>query len=112
MHNQQKSERKHNRRRKYYGTQDKPRLTVFRSNKFFTAQIIDDAAGKTLVGIAEDEKASKGTKSEKAKSLGQEIAKKAIAMKIKQIIFDKGRYAYHGRVKAFADGAREGGLNF
>jgi large subunit ribosomal protein L18 len=91
---------------------DRPRLTVFRSNKYILAQIVDDSKGKTLVLALEKELKEKGTKTEKAKILGMALAKKAIDKKIKQVIFDRGSYAYHGRVKAFAEGAREGGLEF
>ncbi|MBI5044939.1 MAG: 50S ribosomal protein L18 [Candidatus Levybacteria bacterium] len=88
-----------------------PRLSVFRSNNLMYAQIIDDKAQKTLIGMSEDKK-NKGTKIERARGLGQTIAKLAIDKKIKQVVFDKGSYAYHGRVKALAEGAREGGLVF
>lgn len=89
------------------------RLSVFRSNKHFYAQIIDDKKAVTLVAAGEKElDNAKMTKIEKAQELGKLLAKKAIAKKIKDVVFDKGSYRYHGRVKAFADGAREGGLNF
>lgn len=112
MQNKLKIIRKQNRRRKYAGNAERPRLTVFRSNKYIAAQIIDDAAGITLVGITEKSVVTKGAKSERAHTLGKELAKKALDKKIAKIIFDKGKYAYHGRVKAFAEGAREGGLVF
>lgn len=88
-----------------------PRLSVFRSNQSIYAQIIDDRTHKTLIGVAEG-KDQKGTKTERAFALGQELAKIAREKKIKEVVFDKGAYAYHGRVKALADGAREGGLVF
>lgn len=88
-----------------------PRLSVFRSNTHIYAQIIDDAAHKTILGIAEKKEAT-GTKVERAKMVGQELAKAAIDKKITKVVFDKGSYAYHGRVKALAEGAREGGLEF
>jgi large subunit ribosomal protein L18 len=91
---------------------DRLRLTVFRSNKYILAQIIDDSKGKTLISVSEKELKEKGTKTEEAKSLGLVLAKKAVAKKIIKVVFDKGSYAYHGRVKAFADAAREGGLEF
>lgn len=95
------------------GTGIKPRLTVFRSNEYIYAQIIDDTIGKTLVGVSEKALGkTTGTKLEKAKILGAEIAKKAVEKKIKEVVFDKGSYKYHGRIKAVADGAREGGLQF
>lgn len=91
----------------------RPRLSVFRSNKYFYAQIIDDAKGVTLVNVNGLEFAGeKSAKTDKARKLGKMIAEKAIKMGIKQIVFDKGSYRYHGRVKSFADAAREGGLIF
>jgi large subunit ribosomal protein L18 len=99
-------------RAKLKASKDRPRLSVFRSNKFIYAQIIDDENGKTLVGVSEKELKEKGIKTEKAKKLGEILAKKAIAKKIKTVVFDRGSYGYHGRVKAFAEGAREGGLVF
>lgn len=98
--------------RKVRGTHEKPRLSVFRSNDHVYAQIIDDTIGVTLVGISEKMTKTVGTKVEKAKALGAELAKLATAKKIKQVVFDKGSYRYHGRVKALAEGAREGGLKF
>jgi large subunit ribosomal protein L18 len=92
-------------------SKDKPRLSVFRSNRFIYAQIIDEN-GKTILGVSEKELSEKGVKTERAKQLGVAIAKKAIAKKIKNVVFDRGSYQYHGRVKALADGAREGGLVF
>ncbi len=89
-----------------------PRLSVFRSNKYIWAQIIDDKHGKTLVAQSTKALKEKGTKVEQAKKLGAAIAKLAVDKKIKNIRFDRGAYRYHGRVKAVADGAREGGLNF
>ncbi len=90
-----------------------PRLTVFRSNQHIWAQIIDDKHGKTIVSASTKSiKDAKGTKIEKANFVGKEIAKLALTKKIINIRFDRGLYRYHGRVKALADGAREGGLNF
>ena len=88
------------------------RLSVFRSNNYVYAQIID-GKGNTLVGVSESvlKKDTKASPIERAKLIGQEIAKLALAKKIKEVAFDKGRFAYHGRVKALAEGAREGGLN-
>lgn len=99
-------------RSKIRASKDRPRLCVFRSNKFIYAQIIDDEKGKTLIGVSEKELTEKGAKSENAKKLGEMLAKKAIAKKIKTVVFDRGSYSYHGRVKALAEGAREGGLVF
>jgi len=93
------------------------RLAVFRSNKSIYAQIIDDKQTKTLVAASEkdlDKKTLKNkiTKTEKARLIGKILAKKAIDQKIKQVFFDRRDYRYHGRVKALAEGAREGGLQF
>lgn len=110
----QRYQRRKNRTRKsILGKTTRPRLTVARSNKHFYAQIIDDLNGKTLVSVHEKEiDGVKLTKSQKAAQLGKTIAEKALGLKISGIVFDKGAYRYHGRVKAFADTAREGGLKF
>ena len=96
------------------GTSQKPRLAVFRSNSEIYAQIIDDTKGVTLVAASSRDKDLKasGTKTEKAKQVGEAIAKKALAAGIETISFDRGGYLYHGRVKSLAEGAREGGLKF
>ena len=96
------------------GTAQKPRLAVFRSNSEIYAQIIDDTKGFTLVAASSRDKDLKasGTKTEKAKQVGEAIAKKALAAGIETISFDRGGYLYHGRVKSLAEGAREGGLKF
>jgi large subunit ribosomal protein L18 len=109
-----KQTRKTRIRSKTKGVSARPRLSVFRSNKYIYAQVIDDEKGKTIVGVSEKQLASdeKLKKSEKAKKLGMLIAKEAIAKKIKEVVFDRGAYKYHGRVKAVAEGAREGGLKF
>jgi large subunit ribosomal protein L18 len=104
-------------RGKISGTVTKPRLSVFRSSKHLFAQLIDDDGGKTIIGLGDyEKKGSKkkivGTKTERAKILGLELAKMALEQKIKKVVFDRGGFAYHGRVKAVADGAREGGLEF
>ena len=100
-------------RTKISGTTGKPRLSVFRSNKEIYAQLIDDISGKTLVSSSsQDLKSVKGTKVEISKSVGQKLAEKAASSGIKNVTFDRGGYLYHGRIKALADGAREGGLNF
>ncbi len=105
--------RKDRTRKKILSTSTLPRLSVFRSNMHFYAQIIDDKKGVTLAAIAEKElTATTGTKIVKAESLGELLAKKALALKIKAVVFDKGSYRYHGRVKSFATGARKGGLEF
>ena len=96
------------------GTAQRPRLVVFRSNSEIYAQIIDDTKGVTLVAASSRDKDLKatGTKTEKAKQVGEAIAKKALAAGIETISFDRGGYLYHGRVKSLAEGAREGGLKF
>jgi len=99
-------------RAKVQGTASKPRLSVFRSNKEIYCQIIDDLAGTTLAAASSREIGATGNKSEQAKAVGQKIAEKAKAENISSIVFDRGGYLYHGRVKALADGAREGGLQF
>lgn len=93
------------------GTATKPRLAVFRSNTSIYAQLIDDAAGKTLCS-ASDLKGAKGTKLERATKVGEELAKKATAAGITTCVFDRGGFLYTGRVKNLADGARSGGLAF
>jgi len=93
------------------GTKDCPRLVVFKSNTKIYAQLIDDDAKKTLAA-ASDIKDKKGKKAESAKTVGTALAKKAIAAKITKVVFDRNGFKYHGRVKALAEGAREGGLKF
>ena len=90
------------------------RLSVFRSNKYIYAQVIDDQTGKTLAAVSgHDLKEDfKGTKTAKAKELGKILAKKALAKKASEVFFDRGKCKYHGRVKALAEGAREGCLKF
>ncbi|MCL1792735.1 MAG: 50S ribosomal protein L18 [Oscillospiraceae bacterium] len=101
-------------RNKLSGTPEFPRLCVFRSNANIYAQIIDDTCGKTLVSASSLEKDFEAgeSKKESAKKVGLAIAKKAAGANIKTVVFDRGGYQYHGRVKELADGAREGGLEF
>ena len=102
-------------RKKVTGTSAKPRLSVFRSNAEIYCQLIDDVNGVTLAAASSAEKdiaAQKVAKIEKAKLAGQSIAKKATALSISAVVFDRGGNLYHGRIKAVADGAREGGLQF
>jgi len=108
----EKRARRHNRiRSKVSGTEERPRLSIFKSNKYLSAQIIDDDAGKTLVALST--KTIKGkTQLEKANLLGKELASQAIGKKIKKVVFDRGGYIYTGKVQAVAEGAREGGLLF
>lgn len=101
-------------RKRLRGSTERPRLSVYRSNKDIYAQIIDDVAGKTLVSassLSKDLSAS-GTKIEQSKAVGKLVAEKAKAAGISQVVFDRNGYLYHGRVKSLADGAREGGLDF
>ena len=93
------------------GTAKCPRLSIFRSATHIYAQLIDDTSGTTLAATS-DLKIDKGTKVERAKEVGVQIASKAKDLKLKEIVFDRGWFYYHGRVKALADGAREGGLKF
>ncbi|MDI3496336.1 MAG: large subunit ribosomal protein [Patescibacteria group bacterium] len=105
--------RRHGRVRvKISGTAKRPRLSVFRSNRGMYLQLIDDNEGKTLVSAASREIKEKGKKIELSFKLGKLIAEKAKKQKIEAVVFDRGSYKYHGRVKAVADGAREGGLKF
>lgn len=102
-------------RKKISGTAALPRLSVFRSNTEIYAQMIDDVNGNTLASASsrdKDIKAQKGTKTDKSKLVGQAIAKKAIELGMATCVFDRGGFLYHGRVKAVAEGAREGGLKF
>ncbi len=107
--------RRHERvRSKISGTPECPRLSVFRSNKNIVAQVIDDVAGKTLVSASTLDKEVKTKQSniEAAKEVGELIAKRAIKAGIKQVVFDRGGYIYHGKVQALAEAAREAGLEF
>lgn len=119
--NKQKLKRQIRVRSKIRGTKNKPRLSVFRSNRFIYAQLINDVEGQTLVAASEKElevKSVKGPpsarlgKKEKAVLVGQLLAKKAITKKVKEVVFDRGGYPYAGRVENVAKGAREGGLKF
>nr|WP_281350308.1 50S ribosomal protein L18 [Maribellus comscasis] len=97
------------------GTADRPRLSIFRSNKQIYAQLVDDIQGTTLLAVSsklKDIESSEGTKSDKAAMVGKKVAEKALAAGITEIVFDRGGYLYHGRVKQLADAAREGGLKF
>ena len=102
-------------RKKVNGTVARPRLAVYRSNKQIYAQLIDDLAGHTLASASSNEAeivAQSGTKKEKARLVGQLIAKRAQGAQIETVVFDRAGYLYHGRVKELADGAREAGLKF
>jgi large subunit ribosomal protein L18 len=107
--------RRHKRvRHRVLGTAERPRLVVFRSNRGITAQLVDDVEAKTLAsaGNGDLKKTFKGTKTEQAAEVGKLLAAAAQKAGIESVVFDRGGYLYHGRVKALADGAREGGLKF
>ncbi len=109
---------RHQIRKKLRGTAEKPRLVVFRSALHISGQLIDDLNAKTLLTVSTNSKETAGKltgikgKIEKSKLLGKMAAEKAILTNIKEVVFDRNGYLYHGRIKAFAEGAREGGLNF
>ena len=106
--------RRHRRvRGKVAGTADRPRLTVFRSNRGIFAQLVDDEAGRTLASASwTSVGGTDGSKSEQAEAVGKALAEAAKKAGIERCVFDRGGYLYHGRVKALAEGAREGGLQF
>ncbi|MCB0420818.1 MAG: 50S ribosomal protein L18 [Bdellovibrionales bacterium] len=101
-------------RKKVSGTLERPRLSVFRSGRHMYGQLIDDVAGKVLTSSSTLKVKVEGGKSsvDAAKAVGKDLAEKAASKNIKNIVFDRSGYVYHGRVKALAEGAREGGLNF
>jgi large subunit ribosomal protein L18 len=101
-------------RKKISGTAERPRLTVFRSAKHIYVQAVDDTTNTVLASASDIEEgaASAGKKKDKAKSVGQSLAKKLLAKNISLVVFDRNGFIYHGRVSAVADGAREGGLKF
>jgi len=102
--------RQHRVRAKVSGTNARPRVSVFTSLQSMFVQLIDDASGKTLLSVRTAN--SKGTKTEQAAGLGKTLAEKAKTLKITEVVFDRGRRQYHGRVKAFAEALRGGGLKF
>ncbi|MFZ0614311.1 MAG: 50S ribosomal protein L18 [Desulfobacterales bacterium] len=104
-------------RKKILGTPERPRLTVFRSARHIYAQVIDDTSGRTLAAAcslekAEQERSESGRKSEVANRIGKLVAERAVAKGVKQVVFDRNGFLYHGRVKAVSEGARAGGLEF
>ncbi len=101
-------------RRKISGTAERPRLSIYRSNKYIYGQVIDDVSGVTIAYASSKEEgvAKNVNKSEQAKQVGKLLAERLQAKNISTIVFDRGGYLYHGRVKALADGVREGGLQF
>ena len=110
----QRRERRHKRVRKgAFGTAERPRLVVFRSNRGIAAQLVDDVEGKILAAASWlDKRNAKGDKTEQAAEVGKLLAANAKKAGIERVVFDRGGYLYHGRVKALADAAREGGLEF
>ncbi len=96
------------------GSAERPRLSVYRSNKGIYAQVIDDVTGRTLASASSLSKefSATGNKVEQSKAVGKLIAEKAVAAGVNKVVFDRNGYLYHGRVKSLADGAREGGLEF
>jgi large subunit ribosomal protein L18 len=109
----QARQRRHRRvRKRIFGTADRPRLVVFRSNRGIEAQLVDDVEGKTLAAASwlQLKKSFKGKKTEQAAEVGKLLAQNAKKAEIEEAVFDRGGYLYHGRVKALAEGAREGGL--
>ncbi|MEM8784005.1 MAG: 50S ribosomal protein L18 [Planctomycetota bacterium] len=108
-----RSRRKAGLRKRLYGTPDKPRLSVFRSSKQIYAQVIDDVSGNTLVASSSiATKLGKGCDISAAAAVGKDLAEKAKAAGVETVAFDRNGFKYHGRVKALADAAREGGLKF
>lgn len=101
-------------RAKISGSAELPRLSVYKSNKEIYAQLIDDQAGKTIAFASSREKGvdTKGTKTEVSAAVGKAIAEKAKTVGVEKVVFDRNGFVYHGRIKALADGAREGGLQF
>lgn len=99
-------------RKKISGTTERPRLSVFRSNTGISAQVIDDIKQVTIASASTIELGKKTLNMENAKNVGKKLAEKAVAAGVESIVFDRNGYLYHGNVKAFAEGAREGGLKF
>jgi large subunit ribosomal protein L18 len=114
MTKHQARQRRHRRvRGKIAGTAERPRLVVFRSNRGIFAQLVDDETGRTLAGASWTGVGdTKGSKTEQAKAVGEALADAARKAGVERCVFDRGGYLYHGRVKALAEGAREGGLQF
>ena len=100
-------------RKRVIGSAERPRLCIFRSTKHVYAQVIDDATGTTLVSASTlDTDGVSGANKDACAAIGKEVAKRAVAKNIKQVVFDRNGYLYHGRVKSLAEGAREGGIKF
>ncbi len=110
---QQRLKRRHRVRAKIQGTAERPRISVFRSNRGIFAQLVDDDAGRTLAAVNWTESDLKGLpRLDQARRAGSALAERAKAQGVERAVFDRGGYQYHGRVKAFAEGAREAGLRF
>jgi large subunit ribosomal protein L18 len=110
-----RTRRKRGLRKRIFGVPERPRLAIFRSAKHIYAQVIDDLAGKTLASASTNEKAEradKGGNCKAAEAVGQKIAERALGAGVKQVVFDRAGFRYHGRIKALADAARKGGLKF
>lgn len=112
-----RTRRKRSIRKKISGTAERPRLSIFRSNKHIYAQVIDDVSGKTLASVSTESATVKSEISDKKKTqaaqvVGQKIAEQCKSLSIETVVFDRNGFIYHGRVKAVAEGAREGGLKF
>ena len=99
-------------RQKISGTSETPRISIFRSNKAIYAQIIDDTKGHTLAAVSSRELGKDGINVSVSKEVGNKLAEKAKSSGIQKVVFDRGGYTYHGKIKALAEGAREGGLKF
>lgn len=115
--NLQRIRRRHRVRKPLRGTSERPRLSVFRSHKHVSCQVIDDVGGKTLAAASTRDKELRGQvkyggNKSAAQAIGKAIAERALAVGVKQVVFDRGSYKYHGRVAALADAAREAGLGF
>jgi large subunit ribosomal protein L18 len=111
--NQQRLRRRRRVRAKVRGTAERPRVSVFRSNRGISAQLIDDNAGRTVVAVAWTEnELRKLSRAEQPKRVGEVLAERAKAAGVEGVVFDRGGYRFHGRVAALAEGAREGGLKF
>ena len=109
---EEKRYRRHLRvRKRVTGTAERPRLVIFRSLKHITAQLVDDVAGRTLMTVSSTD-LTEGKKTEKSLAVGKRLATRAKQAGVRKVVFDRAGYKYHGRVKAVADGAREGGLEF
>ena len=111
LKNQKRERRKRRNRAKIFGTSEKPRLSVFRSNRYINIQLIDDVAGKTLLSLStKNLKQINKNKTEQARALGELLAEKSQKIGIKMTVFNKGQYLFHGRIKAIAEGAKSKGL--